>query len=121
MSLILKHFILFFCSFLILISSLYLPYPAENANELKDVKMGYPLSFVSQNFTEKYQKQISFFPRWQKFDLDTQKVPFEFYFGKFAVSLSIVFLAVEFLIYVLEIIDFKIRKIIFRKKQRHLN
>ena len=112
----LKHFIIIFFSFLFFLTTLFIPVKLENTNQMENVKLGYPWSFVSQDFS-KYNNGFESFPFYQRFEIKRIDEIKNFSIVNFFLSFFIVFLALELLIYVLEIADFRIRKILSKEKK----
>jgi len=100
-----KYFIFLLFSLVLILASVFTSQKSSSSD--KSVSFGYPISFVRQDFSD-YDPNAYY----QAFSLKRENAQTEFLFGRFLVSLSGVFLGLSLLIYVLEIIDFKIRKLI---------
>lgn len=108
MNLKLKHGILLLVSLSLVITSLYVWMPANNSAQMKELSFGYPFSFVSQDFSD-FDKSFSFFPRYERIDLFKRPVE-RFDIFNFVLSLSVVFVILEAVIFFLEWAKYKIRE-----------
>lgn len=115
MSLKLKHGIIAAFSLLLLISTLYIPEKSSNLNELKNVNFGYPFQFISQDFSD-YDSGFSFFPRYQRFELEFSKIN-NFSVVNFFTSYFSILISLEVAVYLFETIDFKVRGIADKKEK----
>lgn len=106
-----KHIILGFFSLILLLGSLFLSSQAGNREELARVKFGLPLAFIEQDFSE----FNSFFPVWINFDYKNWNTV-KFNVLNFLGSFLIIYVGLEILIYLLEILNGWVREKIFRKK-----
>lgn len=114
MSLKLKHGIVAVFSFVLLISSIFIPSKVNSLEEEKSVKFGFPFAFVTQDFSK--NETTLFFVYYQKFDPFYEKSSINsFSIINFISSFFVVFATIEILIWFLEILDFKIRKLIYKK------
>ena len=109
MNLKVKHSILFLFSLALLIATLFVPREADNLAQMKPVKLGYPVTFINQDFSFD-DASFSYFPNWHRFKPFMKEYPYKIVWPRFVVSLLITFLLVEGLIYILETADFKIRQ-----------
>lgn len=109
-----KHLILAVFSIILVLSSLFLSMPANNASQMKSIKFGYPLHFVSQDFSS--YNAFSFFPRYQKFEFNNLSKIVEFSISSFIISVILVFICIEVLIYFLEYLKYLIFERVFAKK-----
>ena len=104
----LKHSIIAFFSLTLLLGTLFIDMPANSVEQVKDVRFGYPLQFVSQDFD---QCKVDYLIPWHfKFNLLNGCHIKNFYFFKFLASYIIIFIAFELLIHLLETLDFWIRQ-----------
>ena len=110
MNLKIKHAILAVCSLALTSATVLIPGLAADAAQMKTVKFGYPLAFVTQDLSR--FNSFAFFPRYLKIDWHSG---LNFSFGRFILSLVLIFLAVEIIIYVLEFLDFQIRNLISKR------
>ena len=108
----LKNFILGTASLLLIFATLFIPMPAQNSEQMKHVRFGYPFNFISQDFSG-YDRSFHFFPRYQRFESNSPINDFSWI--RFLFSFLIVFLFLSALIYILEIISFKIHRVIYKK------
>lgn len=105
-----KHLIIFIFGILLVLISVNINQKSNYKNGIdKIIYYGYPLGFVEQNFHNSRQAEIYY----QQFSLKREDVDTKFLVGRFLVSLLCIFLFLEVLIYILEIIDFKIRVWLF--------
>lgn len=109
-----KHSILLFFSIVLLLATLFVPQKSDNIEQLKNVGLGYPIAFIYQDFSYA-DKSFSFFPCWHRLEFNNKDYPIKFKPTLFLLSLFILFIVVEFIVYLLEILDFKIRKLIYKK------
>lgn len=105
----LKHTILAFFSLSLVFATLFIPVKLETVPEIRRAQLGYPAYFVEQNFYDKYGGQY-FFPTWEKIDRSGKYPVISFSPGRLLVDLILIFMVCEGLIYVLETIDFAIRR-----------
>lgn len=110
MNLKIKHAILAVFSLALTFATVLIPGLAANAVQLRAVKFGYPFAFITQNFSR--FNSFAFFPRYLKIDWQSD---LNFSIVDFLLSLVLIFLAVEVIIYILEFLDFWIRSLISRK------
>ncbi|MFA7319761.1 MAG: hypothetical protein WC022_04170 [Parcubacteria group bacterium] len=104
-----KHIILIIFSLALVAATLFIPTRLENREEIQRTKLGYPAYFMEQNFFDKYGGQY-FFPTWEKIDWSGKYPIVSFSPGRLAVDFVLIFLICEGFIYLLETIDFAIRK-----------
>lgn len=78
------------------------------------VQLGYPLTFVTQDFSELNQG-FSFFPTWQKFEPLKSEFPFQINSVKLFLAWALIFVGLEGIILSLEIAYFQIRSIFSKK------
>jgi len=114
MNLITKHLILAFFSLLMLLSTVFIDKPISNTDQMGDVRFGYPLSFISQNFVGK--EMVFSLPWYIRF---RPSIPIqEFYIWRFVCSFIAVFVAIEIVIVVLEWLVDKVRALLAKKNSR---
>lgn len=105
-----KHGILLLVGLVLVGATVYVPMLSVNSSQMKSVSFGYPLRFVSQDFSD-YDASFSYFPRYQKAELFKRPIhgfnPFNFIF-----SWVIIFIILEVVIYVLEWLKYKITGVI---------
>gem|GEM_PF-6472440 len=101
---ILKHSILFFLSMVLVGSSVFASQKSYSDKGDMLVNYGYPLKFVEQNFYD--NKNVAIY--YQRFDLEREDTSFKFSVLNFCLSVFIVFLILELLIYILELVYLKI-------------
>lgn len=104
-----KHCIMAIFSIALTLATLFIQTKLENKEEIQKTKLGYPAYFLEQNFSGKYEGYY-FFPTWEKVDLSGNNPVVGFRPTGLVVDWVIIFLALEIFIYILEIIDFAIRK-----------
>jgi len=104
-----KHIILAILSLAFVVGTLFIYTKIDNQNELKKTRLGYPAYFLEQNSSSLYGKQ-PFFPTWDKLDLSGKAPVVSFNSLGFLVDFILIFSGFELLIYVLEALDFAIRK-----------
>lgn len=109
-----KHLTLLLFSVVLLSATLFVPRKADNRDGIKKLELGYPVAFVVQDFSN-VDKHFSFYPRWQRLDFNNKDYPIKFKPANFMLSLFILFVIIELIVYSLEILDFKIRKLIYKK------
>lgn len=108
-----KHLILFFFSLVLLFATLFVPRKSDNKEQIKNLELGYPMAFITQDLSF---KGASYFPTWQKFEPFDKNCPIKnFFWPRLSISLLAVFLSLEIIIFVLESLDFRIRRIFARK------
>jgi len=90
-------------------ATLFIPTRLENKAEIQRVKLGYPAYFMEQNFYNKYGGQY-FFPTWEKVDWSGKYPVVSFSPAGLVIDFGLIFLACECLVYILETVDFAIRK-----------
>lgn len=107
MSLKIKQSVLVVASLILVAVTLCISMPANNFEQMKKIEFGYPLTFISQDFSY-YDQSFSFFPRWQKFSFrDHKKFPLvSFSPLKFLADWAFVLILLEILIYILESLKF---------------
>jgi len=96
--------ILFFCVAFVF-ASIFVVQKSIAEDQSGNVYFGYPMGFVKQNFNS--YDPIKYY---QSFSLKRESAKTEFFAGRFVFSLLSTFFLLEFLIYLLEGIYFKIRK-----------
>lgn len=104
-----KHILLAFFSLSFALVTLFIPTKLENKEEIRKAKLGYPAYFLEQDFFGKYESYY-FFPTWEKVDLSRKNPIIGFRLTGLVVDWAIIFLALEIVIYILETIDFAVRK-----------
>jgi len=85
-------------------------------NVRDDIYFGYPVGFLRQDFNG--YDSVNYY---QSFSLKRENAETKFLWGRFAVSSVSVFVILSLLIYVLEIIDFQIRKLISKTIIKYKN
>ena len=114
MNLITKHLILAFFSFLMLLSTVFIDKPINNTDQMGDVRFGYPLAFISQNFIGK--EMVFSLPWYIRF---RPSIPIqEFYIWQFVCSFIAVFVVIEIVIVILEWLVYKFRTLLVKRKSR---
>ena len=99
-------------SLILLAATLCVPAPARDSEQMKEIRFGYPLAFVSQNFID--YDTFSFFPRYLKFEPFNRSVE-KVYWLNLLVSFLSIFAIIELTIFILEFASFGIRKRIYHK------
>ena len=112
MNLKIKHLLLLIVSLVLLAATLCVPMPARDSEQMKEIRFGYPLAFVSQNFID--YDTFSFFPRYLKFEPFNRSVE-KVYWLNLLVSFLSIFAIIELTIFILEFASFGIRKRIYHK------
>ncbi|HPN96238.1 MAG TPA: hypothetical protein PLK35_00565 [Candidatus Moranbacteria bacterium] len=102
-----KHLIIFLFNLALLFATLFVPRQVDNKEQMKNVRLGYPVAFVSQDFSY-YNKYFSFFPNWQKFNPQNKNCPYKIIPVNLIISMATVFALLEFFICIIEIIHIKI-------------
>lgn len=110
-----KHVIVAFFSLTLLFSTLFVQVMARNAEEEKNVKFGYPISFIVQDFSV-FKDEFKFFPIYENFQFKMEAIK-SFSVMNFIGSYIIIFLSLEILICILETVDFKIRNYFTRDEE----
>ena len=107
-----KHFIIFLFALIAVSLSIFL-YQKDSGRGEKEVRFGYPFGFVEQKFND--SDPINYY---QPFTFKRDVFQDKFLWDGFLLSLTAVFLFLETLIYVLEVIDFGARKAILKISAR---
>lgn len=108
-----KHSLLAFFSLVLLLASLLLMMPVQNKKQAQDVRFGYPIAFVSQDFT--HCEVLYFFPWYLNFKPYGKCKIKKIYPVRFLVSWLLIFSGMELLIYILEIFKFWISSKILKR------
>lgn len=104
---IIKYLIIVVVTLIVQLSTLSIPKTVYNDAELRAVKLGYPVSFVTQNF-ERYQG-LSSVPR--KYDFGSpQEDPFRVVWSNFLLSYLVIFFVILLVTPFIEKLYTKIRK-----------
>jgi hypothetical protein len=109
MKTLIKYLLIILISFVILIVTLGIPKTVNSKEDMKAVKLGYPISFVTQDFT-KYDPP---FP-WQYSFGSPLENPFEISWINFFLSYSIILLSIG-------VVDFGIEKLISSSKKQQIS
>jgi hypothetical protein len=114
MSVKFKHLFLLVVSIILVISSLLIWVPDKRNSQAQDIRFGYPLSFVSQDFTIcPYFYTSSWYFKFSP----SQKCPIKkIYPFQFIISWATVYLGLEIIVWILEKIKSKIKLLITNKK-----
>lgn len=109
-----KHMIIGVFALALIVASVFVMVPVNDAEDSKEVSFGLPFGFIGQDFYQKYEKSIMF-PWGQNIDL---KMPIKsFGIGNFFLSFLAVFIGLEILIFILENIKWRIGEFFRRKKE----
>ena len=93
---------------MLLLSTIFIAKNVNSKEQMKSAGFGYPLSFIFQDFS-RFETDKSFFPYYEKFDIKSLGEVKNFSIINFIASFLVFFLSVEIFVYVLEILDFKVR------------
>lgn len=107
MNLKIKHLILAVVSLILLVVTLCVSVPVRDSEQMKEIRFGYPLAFISQNFTD--YDTFSFFPRYLKFEPLSRSIE-KVYWLNLLVSFLSIFAVIELIVFILEFASLKIRK-----------
>lgn len=112
MSVGLKQFLLAFFSLGLVLATLFVRMRVDTHMEMKHTGFGYPFQFVFQDFS-RYDQQDSFFPSYPKIELKSENPIVGISVPYFLLSWASFFFGLEILIYILETLDFWVRRRFF--------
>ena len=116
MDLKIKHLILGVSSLILIFAyAFYIPSPVKSAEELSRVKFGFPIAFIQQDMT--CQNSFAFYPNYFRFSPKLYKdcSVKNFSLLGLVASFLTIFLVLEAAVYILEILNFQLRKIFSKK------
>jgi hypothetical protein len=100
-----KHFLLGIACLALLLSTAMLPMRINEIFDTKNLSFGYPIPFVSQDFSDNTKSYLGY-PWYQRFEL---KRPIShFSLSRFVVSFLVFFVGIEVLVLVLELGKIKV-------------
>lgn len=112
-----KHLIIFLFSLVLLLATPFILRRADNKEQLKNLPLGYPLAFVVQDSSYNI-KTFAYFPNWDKLrPFDKNYHINRILWSRMLFSFLLIFFVLEATIFILEIIDFKIRKHFFPEQE----
>jgi hypothetical protein len=105
-----KHIIIFIFCIILVLASVFINRKSDSKNGDKLIYYGYPLGFIEQNFYD-YKYATLYY---QNFDLEREETSYKIVYSGFVLSVFIVFVGLEILIYILEVIDFRARTLLLK-------
>ncbi len=91
------------------LATLFITVRLETVSEIKSTELGYPVSFLQQDFSAKYGNNY-FFPTWEEFSFSKKYSVVGFSAPGLAVDFIVALIVCEILFYLLEAVDFALRK-----------
>lgn len=110
----LRHILLGIFSLILMVSVFIVPNKANNKQEIGHVGYGFPFHFIYEDHSS-YDFSFSFFPRYQAFEFNREKIV-EFSYLKLFTNFIVIFIGLELLIFILENFVFWIKI-----KKRNMN
>ncbi|MDP1884724.1 MAG: hypothetical protein Q8L10_05180 [Candidatus Moranbacteria bacterium] len=110
-----KHIILALASLVLLGAVFVVPVKINSKEDAKNLSFGYPFAFVEQDFST---KSFISLPWYQNFEIKRSVA--EFSWAGFTASFASFFLGLELVVFILELVKWRIR-VFFRKRKERKN